>query len=1240
MKKISRNIFFFVIVFIFFLGLAPRLFFVDEFHDIITKHISESLATTVTIKKMHWVWLPLPHLTLISTSLTDSHYDFFLPKIKIYPTWRIILGETHKPKKIVLDSPQFHINKRAFLPRESPERNLPELTLTIKNGAVEIEATENYKDILRKGSVKFSNIHGTVKLLPQKAAVDLKGSSPVSKKMSLQGSLNIPDRHYSFSLDAQDIKLHRSIKAFFDGRLIPVESPARLTGTVTGKGIQELEGNLHGTLPCFVVKPEDREILLTCGFADLKLVKSGPLLRLDINDLEIKDPQVNLSGHIERKLSSISSEERSQTTEPVWTLDITGSDLDLTAIRQKILTLWGGNKVAKTVSSIVHSGRALSASYRFSGTAADFKRLDAMIIEADILNADIHVPGAKLDLTNASGSIRIRDSLLTGHSLGAQYGKSYGYNADLLLDLGRLGRTFKLSIDIDADLEALPPILARLVKHDGFQRELMKFKEISGKASGTLYLGDSLAHLATRIEVKSMQATAKYAPIPESIFIDSGTLQVNPGVVSWQKVKGRIGRQKITGTNGSISWPQDEAMLHIEKIQAELDGASLLALVKQSKAVAQKINNVVSSMNGTMEITRGSLQGPVLKPESWQYDLKVKTSEMTLTTPLLPEPVSTENFVAEINQNEATLHEAALYFLDQTFSLNGTLQHRLLEGWHGMIEYNGPVQAKLASWISSKGWFPEKLQPRIPCTMEDMRVIWQGETVAVSGIILHGLDGGRLPMAKLDYENTPEHLYVNELSFYAPGEEGSLALDFWRQSPHSIVLSWKGFVNADTIDALFQYSSFTAGSISGDFSISYLADQPDATRFEGILKAENLLFKANNNIEPIVIKNIDMKGVGRQLRFPALELTIGSEKITGSGQLAVEDDGLQLDISLASSFLSKKSLTSLTKAVLETQQVFTQDDSAQKPGLKIARGWDITGRIGFDFDSFALRRKAATPYDPEKPFTYTFYNVIGDLQLAPDKIFRTEIFSAKLCGLDFRGTWFSDDDLGQKIQLDTDPDKIFRLENVLPCLGVQQDIIEGEFSLQANLLKESKTWYGGNIYIKSTQGRILRLQTLSRIFKVVNITDLFEEQVESSGKRGFPYSQMTVDTHILDNNLIIDRAIIHGEGLNIFARGEILLEDYDADLTLLIAPFKTFDTIVSKVPIIGQPIMGEYGSRVSIPVAVKGPLAYPAITPLHPEAIGDAIFDLVRDTFMLPYNILKPLEKTEDDSNNDDSAGK
>jgi hypothetical protein len=133
---------------------------------------------------------------------------------------------------------------------------------------------------------------------------------------------------------------------------------------------------------------------------------------------------------------------------------------------------------------------------------------------------------------------------------------------------------------------------------------------------------------------------------------------------------------------------------------------------------------------------------------------------------------------------------------------------------------------------------------------------------------------------------------------------------------------------------------------------------------------------------------------------------------------------------------------------------------------------------------------------------------------------------------------------------------------------------------------------------------------------------------------------MDIDTHIHANNLVFDRAIIHGEGLNLFARGEIHLDDYDADLTLLIAPFKTFDSMISKVPIIGHPITGADGSLVNIPVAVIGPIADPTITPLHPEAIGDAFLNIIKGTFMLPYNILKPLEKSEENNSGTETEGK
>jgi len=1234
MKKILRNLFFIAALFVLILGLAPRILHFDEIQKKITSQISKGLGSQLTIKGMQWVWLPLPHLTLVNTNITRADYSLYLPRINVYPAWRIILGQSGIPEKVLLDSPEIRIHKSAFQSKQPDWQDvadtgtIPEMPISIENGKVTVEFSEEYKEIFPSEALLVNDIRGSLKLSPREVMFDLHAASPVSKNINLKGMFNLSESAYRFTFDSRDIKLHKSVKALFRGSLLPVESTASISGTLIGKGLQNFEGKLHGTLPCFTVKPSNRETLLTCGYTDLKIQRSDSVFRLDINDLEIKDPQLNLSGYIERRIETVNGHEPSAASEPVWVLDLTGGDLDLTAIRQKILTLWPDNKIATKVCNIVRGGKALSAGYRFSGTAADFKRLDAMTIVADVLSADIQVPKTGLDLTRASGPIEIKNSTLSGYSLSAQLGNSYGRNGELFLDLDKQRRRFKLDIDIDADLRDLGPVLRRLVKHDGFQRQLSRFSEASGTASGSLHLGDSLKKVTTRVKVKTMAVEARYEPIPQKVFIENGRLDIEPGRVGWQKTSGRIGQQQISGFSGEVSWGPDMApLLNITEVQAQLDGTSLMRLLGQTKVLPQQISTRISSLVGAIGITQGSLSGPASKPVDWKYEMELKAQSLGFTSPLLPETTRAENFKASVNNAEVNIESAAVYFLGQKINLNGSLKHHNLDNWYGTLEFNGPVKNRLAEWIDANGWFPDIMRPRVPFTMKNMRVRWQGEKVKVSGNILQGLDGGALPMAKIALDNAPEHLQINELVFYAPGEQGRLEFEFWRRSPKKFNLVWEGFVNADTIDALFEHSPLTAGNLSGDMEIQYFADQPEKSRFVGLLKTENLLLKSKQGEEPITLENLDINGIGRQLTIPTLVIAVGSEKISGSGQVLAEKEAVQIDINLKSSLLSKDSLNRLAAVFRESQNIFS-GKTEKKPEIQLTREWNITGRIGFNFDTYILQHTIKMPYEGTQSITYTFHDIQGEQQLTPEKISRTEIFSARLCGLDFKGFLFSDAELGLKYQLFTGPDKTLRLENVLPCLGVQQDIIEGEFSMQASLLKESNIWYGGKIFLKSSQGRILRLKTLSRIFRVVNITDLFEEQVGSTGKRGFPFSEMDIDTHIEDNSLFVDRAIIRGEGLNLFARGQIGLADYNADLSLLIAPFKTFDTIISKVPIIGKPVMGEYGSRVNIPVAIKGPVTNPTITPLHPEAVGEAFLDIVKDTFMLPYNIiLKPLEQ-------------
>jgi hypothetical protein len=1227
MKKITLLIFAAIIAITLFVGLAPNLLFLTSAQKTVSEQIGRILNSELTVENMQWSWLPLPHLTLINAHISNEYSRSSLPHINIYPDWRMIFAQSFIPGKIQLENPDIIITKHIISqPGRSAEDSLPALNVSIANGKVTIAVPGKYRDYMFDDHIQLDDINGSIKIVSQQIALDFTAFSSFSKKLDLQGHINPEGNNYKFIADCQDIRLHRLVKSFYGGRLIPSESTSRMALAVTGTGMQKMEVSLEGNLPAFVVKLDEHEVLLSNTKADLALIKSGPLFRVTVKDLEMQEPGFNLSGMVERKTAALSP--GAETTEtlpiPLWNLDLRGTDLDLSAIRAKVLTLWGDTKTARTVCNVVRSGKAASGAYRFSGKSADFRNLDSMIIEADVLEADIHVPGAELDLTRASGPIMIKDSFLTGNGLSANLGNSHGSNAKLLLDLSGRSSAFTLDIDIEVDLSELPPVLEQLVHHDVFQRELHKFKDVSGRATANLKLGETLHNILTRVDVTDMQFTTRYDVLPQTVFIDKGKLQVAPQEVSWQKVKGRTGLQQIMSTSGTVSWQTGEVILAIEEIEGLLDGASLLNILWQKDAIRDKIEERISSMGGSIGVPQASVIGPAARPEAWEYLVAITSDDLSFSTPLLPEPVTAGQLSASISDREITIRKADIKFLDQPVALKGKFIHQNLENWQGAVEFNGPVKLRLAEWLDSRGWLPERLRPNFPCRVENLAVGFHEETTTVSGVILPGLSGARLPMAGIDLVSTPEHLRVNKLTLFAPGEQGTLVLDLQRHEPQRVVISWEGFVGADTIDALFEQSVFESGTIAGAFfEVSYVAGQPGATRYTGLLKAENLLFKDSSQDAPIVIKNIVMNGVEMQLKISAMDLAVGTESVTGLGQLTAEKNGLLLDMEIDSAQLSKNSLNSLSLAAKEKKNIIFARPDEKKYGLLHHKGWDITGHIKFHFGSYSLSRDISEPYSKEKPVTYTLDDVQGDLYLAPESLTRTEIFSSKLCGLDFKGFWHSDENLPQNFQLKTPSEESFRLENILPCLGVEQDIVAGEFSLLANLQKDSGTWQAGNIYLKSTQGRILRLQTLSRIFKVVNITDLFEEQVSTPGEKGFPYKQMDIDTHIDANNLIFDRAIIRGEGLNLFFSGEVHLDEYDVDLTLLIAPLKSFDTLISKVPIIGHPVMDKYESVVTLPVAIKGPLSDPVITPLHPSAIGVKILDLVRDTLMMPYTILK-----------------
>lgn len=233
------------------------------------------------------------------------------------------------------------------------------------------------------------------------------------------------------------------------------------------------------------------------------------------------------------------------------------------------------------------------------------------------------------------------------------------------------------------------------------------------------------------------------------------------------------------------------------------------------------------------------------------------------------------------------------------------------------------------------------------------------------------------------------------------------------------------------------------------------------------------------------------------------------------------------------------------------------------------------------------------------------------------------VMDSLLCSLPVEGTLQWTDIYSHKdFTLATPEGEALLFEKFLPCLGVEKKFIEGSFDISATLTEINRDLTAGKFSLKSEKGTLWRLVFLSKIFQLINFTDLYNGLFSE----GFPYTLLDLNGHIEKNLLIFDKAVIEGEGLDLIIQGSINLKNAEANLTVFIVPFKTIDTIIQNIPLFGRVITrlvgGKKGHIITIPVEVSGNIKDPDVKLLSTKAVGKATIDFILDTITFPLDIL------------------
>ena len=206
------------------------------------------------------------------------------------------------------------------------------------------------------------------------------------------------------------------------------------------------------------------------------------------------------------------------------------------------------------------------------------------------------------------------------------------------------------------------------------------------------------------------------------------------------------------------------------------------------------------------------------------------------------------------------------------------------------------------------------------------------------------------------------------------------------------------------------------------------------------------------------------------------------------------------------------------------------------------------------------------------------------------------------------------------------PFKAYKNDNIqdlFTCLLGKNGFMDGQYSftghLKANTLKKNflnKIY--GNLTLNAHKGRIYKLTLLSRILSILNVSKFFKGKIPDVTQNGFAYNKIIVEAQIKDSIIYLKKAIIDGQDMALIFSGWIDPLKDTLDLTCLVAPFKTIDLIIKKIPIVST-LLG--GRLVSVPLKASGKLSDPVVILLHPSAVGEGLITMMSDILKTPVKL-------------------
>jgi uncharacterized protein YhdP len=792
-----------------------------------------------------------------------------------------------------------------------------------------------------------------------------------------------------------------------------------------------------------------------------------------------------------------------------------------------------------------------------------------------------------------------------------------------------------------------PDVSDRLFRSEGKGSFQIVSLKLSGKMPEIDHCDELANSHALSIEAKLDRAWLKLPWSFPALEDLKGQLLFQKGNLYLKDVEGRIFHSTLEKVNGTLY-----ELLHTPTLQMDCQGKfDLMDLSSLSKTEGfpEEFSRALSSiriLSGNAQYSL-SARGLLKPPIHFQHHEIYYLSKIRFTHQQIPFPIQIGEARVELSNKDLQWSEARVEFGNSSLMMNGFWKHGEEDPLFEIMT-KGTMDLKNLFSLFQTSIFPEEIRSRangFEALSGTSQISFKGKTFPGTSRLSY--EGEFYPReASLLQKGTPVPLIFKEggISFSDLGVSflktkiqsgnSSLTLDGLVREGN-VNLSARGSLDLKQLLSLLKSPLFpdqirsewegiqevTGGA---EVHLKWLgkAENWGSALKEGEVRLKGMNFQHREIPVPLTHIEGSLSITPEQIRFVDLKGKVGDSPLTVSATLSRHSSSSSPVSSHKTPESSKRLSFHISSPQLDLDPIFPKREGTSPTSFIKLRDWlshwSMDGKMEIDKGNYR---------------NLHYQGLKGEMKTIDGTLF-IRSFQFKSDGGDFWGEgWIKPTEKGIRCEIKP---RVSNMEakaflRTLFQKGEEEKVeVTGkthvdkvELRGEGEDFQKMKESLNGSLRFEIEKGMIERWKILSRIFSILNVSQLFMGRLPDLKTKGLPYHNMMATLQIKDGIASTEDFLVDSDAMKITLRGKVDLGKNLIDARIGVHPLVTVDKILSNVPIAGYILTGKDKGFISFFYDVKGNLDDPKIEAIPLKSIEEPSWGIIKRLLLTP---LRPFQ--------------